>query len=714
MRSSRYTTDRIAAPPRPDPARLKLVRSVFGVAFGLVLLRAWSLQVVEQSALSERGREQVDDTVVVSPTRGRITDRSGATTLAGNVVLPLAFVDPQTFDADPDGKDPATRVALAKLLGLSHAELERQLARGGRYVRLVHRVSPDVVAKVKALGLEGVGFEPETWRVYAGKERAAHVVGFVGRDGHGLEGIELAEDEALSGEGYRLDAERDGRGRALHTGGLDDRPLTPSGKDVALTLDLGIQEATEEELGAAVTRFGARAGTAVVLDPRTGDVLALAVAPTFNPNDLSHASADLWRDRAVTDVFEPGSTLKPFTAAAALEVGLVGEDDEIDCHGGAWKLGDHVIHDHSRHDVISFAEVIRVSSNIGTAQIGLRLGADALGTSLAGFGFGQRTGLGLPGEVRGVLHPPARWRPIQTANVAFGQGLSVTAVQLASAYGALANGGARMAPRLVLGVREASDGAGRRAPLEVRPPVELGRPISARTAARVTALLEGVVTAEGTGEAARLPGVRVAGKTGTAQKVRLDGRGYDDERVVASFAGYVPADDPRLVIVIAIDEPTGPVTFGGQVAAPVFREIARRALPIVGVPVGVTDDDALPATLVASATPAAGRGAAAPARAAGAPLVRPARDPRRGVAPDGVAGTLGAAPDLAGLSIRAALRESARLGLPVTVEGRGTCVAQDPPAGAPLAAGATMRAWFAPAGAVAADAGPSPRGASAT
>lgn len=712
MRTSRYSIDRSVAPPRPDTARLRLVRVGFGVAFGMVLLRAWSLQVVERDELSERGRAQVDDTVEVSPTRGRITDRSGTTTLAGNVVLPLAFVDPQKFAEDPAGKDPAKRVALAKLLGLGHAELEQQLARGGRYVRLAHRVSPDVVARVKALGLEGVGFEPETWRVYAGKERAAHVVGFVGRDGHGLEGVELAEDEALSGEGYRLEAERDGRGRALHTGGLDDRPLAPSGKDVALTLDLGIQEAAEEELGAAVTQFGARAGTAVVLDPRTGDVLALAVAPTFNPNDLSRANADLWRDRAVTDVFEPGSTLKPFTAAAALELGVVREDEVIDCHGGAWKLGDHVIHDHSRHDEISFAEVIRVSSNIGTAQVGLRIGAEALGASLAGFGFGQRTGLGLPGEVRGVLHPPARWRPIQTANVAFGQGLSVTAVQLASAYGALANGGVRMTPRLVLGLREASDGAGRRAPLEPRAPVELARPISARTAERVTALLEGVVTAEGTGEAARLPGVRVAGKTGTAQKVRVDGRGYDDERVVASFAGYVPADDPRLVIVVAIDEPSGPVTFGGQVAAPVFREIARRALPIVGVPVGVSDEE-VPVTVVATAPRGAPRSAAAVPRA-GALLPRPVRDASRGVAPDGVTGSLGVAPDLAGLSIRAALRESARLGLPVTVSGRGTCVAQEPPAGAPLAVGATIRAWFAPAGAVAVDTSSPARGASTT
>ncbi|MBK7976215.1 MAG: PASTA domain-containing protein [Deltaproteobacteria bacterium] len=573
-------------------------------------------------------------------------------------------------------------------------------------------MSPDVVARVKELGLEGVGFEPETWRVYAGKERAAHVVGFVGRDGHGLEGIELAEDDGLSGEGYRLDAERDGRGRALHTSGLDDRPLSPSGKDVVLTLDLGIQEAAEEELGAAVTRFGARAGTAVVLDPRTGDVLALAVAPTFNPNDLSRGNADLWRDRAVTDVFEPGSTLKPFTAAAALELGAVSEGEEIDCHGGAWKLGDHVIHDHSRHDLISFAEVIRVSSNIGTAQIGLRLGAEALGASLAGFGFGQRTQLGLPGEVRGVLHPPARWKPIQTANVAFGQGLSVTAVQLASAYATLANDGVRMAPRLVLGLREASDGAGRRAALEPRPPVEVARPISARTAARVTALLEGVVTAEGTGEAARLPGVRVAGKTGTAQKARVDGRGYDDERVVASFAGYVPADDPRLVIVVAVDEPTGPVTFGGLVAAPVFREIARRALPIVGVPVGASAP-AFPETAVASASPADTRVASAAPRSSTHPL-RPVRDASRGIAPDGVSGTLGVAPDLTGLSIRAALRESARLGLPVTVAGRGTCVAQEPPAGAPLPVGATIRAWFAPAGAVAAERDPAAGEASAT
>ncbi|MFN7952491.1 MAG: penicillin-binding protein [bacterium] len=684
----------------------------FGLAFGCVLLRAFSLQVLERPELAERGHDQVDHAVEVESSRGRILDRSGATTLAGNVVLPRAFVDPELFLRDPRAHDVVARAQVAALLGIERDKLERALARGGRYVRLASRLGPDVARKVRSLGFAGIGFEDETWRVYPARERAGHVIGFVGRDGRGLEGLELAADEELAGEGYWLEGQRDGNKRPLHTEGLGDHPLSPSGKDVLVTLDLGIQQAAEEELARAVSASGARAGTAIVLAPATGDVLALAVFPAFNPNDDERLDAERWRDRAVTDLYEPGSTIKPFTAAAALEAGLVSEATPIDCHHGAWKFADHVIHDHSPHDTISFADVIRVSSNIGVAQIGLTLGAERLVSTLTRFGFGERTGVGLPGEVRGVLFAAARMRPIQVANVAFGHGLSVTPMQLAAAYGALANGGVRMAPRLVLGVRDPVDGE---SALQIREPVAVERAIAPETAARVTALLEEVTSADGTGAAARLPGVRVAGKTGTAEKVRADGRGYDADRVVASFAGYVPADDPRLVIVVAIDEPTGPATFGGQVAAPVFREIARRALPIVGVPVGVAPSAPIPAfapealriaraeeTADGRARPRAEGGAGV--RAPGAS--RGAADRGRGLPPDRATGEHGVVPDLAGLSVRAALRESARLGVPVSIEGRGLCVAQEPAAGEPLAVGGSLRAWFAPAGALDAPAAP--------
>ncbi len=680
---------------------MRLVRLGFGLAFGCVLLRAFSLQVLERSELAERGRDQVDHAVRVGSSRGRILDRTGSTTLAGNVVLPTAFVDPELFLADPRAQEAHTREAIAATLGIERGELDRALARGGRYARLARRLGPDVARRVRALGFAGIGFEDETWRVYPARERAGHVIGFVGRDGRGLEGLELAVDDELAGEGYWLEGRRDGKKRVLNTDGLGDRPLSPSGDDVLVTIDLGIQQAAEEELARAVSTSGARAGTAVVLAPATGDVLALAVVPTFNPNDDERVDAARWRNRVVTDLYEPGSTIKPFTAAAALEEGLVAEATPIDCHHGAWKFADHVIHDHSPHDTISFADVIRVSSNIGVAQVGLALGAERLVATLAGFGFGEQSGIGLPGEARGVLYAAARMRPIQVANVAFGHGLSVTPIQLAAAYGALANGGVRMAPRLILGVRRGGDAG---AALEIHAPEAVVQATSAETAARITALLEGVTGAEGTGAAARLPGVRIAGKTGTAEKVRADGRGYDADRVVASFAGYAPADDPRLVIVVAIDEPTGPATFGGQVAAPVFREIARRALPIVGVPVGVDPSAPLePETLRIA------RGGDAPSRvdrAGGASAARtspspcPRVDRGRGVPPDRTTGERGVVPDLAGLTVRAALREAVRLGVTVGVEGRGLCVAQEPAAGEPLAVGESLRAWFAPAGTI--------------
>lgn len=650
----------------PDP--LKGVGFRVGlVAFALVALlfvvfgRAIYLQVVEQERLGSLARDQYLRTIELSGRRGEIRDRHGGP-LASSVEVDSIYVDPSLLP----GGEAARRTALERLAKTVHlseegtrALLSRGLRPGTRFTWLKRRASPAVVAAVKALDLPGVATVKEARRFYPQKELAAQVLGFAGADGKGLEGLERQLDEELSGQGATVQGLRDARGRSL----LAEEPVPVahrSGNTVELTLDRTVQYLAEKALAKAVKETNAAAGTAVVLDPSTGEILALASRPTFNPNVIPRADQrEAVRIRAVTDSYEPGSTMKTFLVAGALDVGAITPKSLFDCEGGAWRVGRHTIHDHEAYRWMSPAQILMVSSNICSGKVGLAVGGPRVAEIYRSFGFGSRTGVELPGEIAGVVG--AMKREIEVVTAAFGQGpITVTPLQVAAAMGAVANGGMLMRPYLVKKVTE-PDGR----VVHEGQPVVVRRVISPETSRTVSRWLEAVVSEEGTARAAAIDGYPVAGKTGTAQKVDPVRGGYGRGRI-ASFAGFVPADDPRLVILVVIDEPKGRI-YGGQVAAPAFREIAEGALKVLGVP---------------------------PSR----PLARKAEPPKTGPAPapreepaaaegwveeDDLAPAPGTVrvPDLRGLFARAAVRRLAEASLEAELEGSGRVAGQEPPAG---------------------------------
>lgn len=557
----------IEAPSKWMRLRVGVMGAVFIVALVAVVARAFQLQVHQQQMLKGMAQDQYVRQVEIPARRGDIFDRRGVP-LAQSVDVDSIWLDPSLL---PDER--AAAKGLAKALDLDAAELTARFAKARRFAWVKRQVTVAEVEKVARLGLPGIGFTKEPRRFYPQRELGAHVIGLVGTDGHGLDGLELAFESELSGDASTQRGFRDARGRKLLTHGVED-PTGRQGAAVTLTLDRHLQYVSEKALTRAVEEAKAPAGTAVVLDPRTGQILALANYPRFNPNAPATAQKNALRNRAATDAFEPGSTFKAFVVAAALEEKLVNEKTTFNCENGAWKIGKHVINDTHAHDVLDVQHILQVSSNIGAAKIAGVLGRDRLVDYYARFGFGERVGLGLPGEGKGVVPFPRA--EISLATEAFGQGLTATAIQLAAGYGAIANGGVLMKPYLVERVVDA-DGL----TLIDNQPTEVRRVVSAANAKRVIAMLETVVEKEGTAPRARMDEYRVSGKTGTAQKADPVARGYSDKHV-ASFIGVVPAEDPRLVILVVLDEPKTDI-YGGIVAAPAFKEIATAAMPYLSV-----------------------------------------------------------------------------------------------------------------------------------
>jgi cell division protein FtsI (penicillin-binding protein 3) len=402
-------------------------------------------------------------------------------------------------------------------------------------------------------------------------------MGHSGVDGRGLEGVELAFERQLRGHGSSVVGVRDALGRELFVDGMGDAAASGVGVggDVVLTIDRYLTFVTERAIAEAQVRHRAKAVTAVMLDPGSGDVLAMASVPSHNPNEPGGAAEGGARNRAITDAFEPGSTMKTFTIAAALDAGVVRPDDKVDCMMGRMPVGKYIVHDTHPHGVLSVAEVFKMSSNIGTAKIARRLGRDRLAEALARFGFGRPVGIGLPGERSGVVRAVGKWGDIGFANVAFGQGLTATPLQIVSGVAAIAAGGAYRPPRIVSRIVHAD---GRAEPVAARPTRQV---LSEAAARQMVSIMKGVTEPGGTARAAAIDGYAVAGKTGTAQKV--SGGRYDPDKWVASFVGFAPADAPRVAIVVLVDEPQG-VHLGGAVAAPVWREIAEQALRYLHVP----------------------------------------------------------------------------------------------------------------------------------
>jgi cell division protein FtsI (penicillin-binding protein 3) len=628
--------------------RVAFLRAVLFLVFAGLALRAAHLSVVDERG-SDLGDRQGHSVLTLAPERGTVFDRTGSE-LALTVDAPSVYAVPAALE-DVD----ATARKLAPVLGLDRRELRERLRRRRAFVFLSRWVAPEQARALRDLDLPGIGLLDEPRRTYPHKELSASVVGFANIDGRGVRGIEQQEEDWLRGRPRRIPVERDGSGRLLLMESED--PWSTAGGDVALTLDATMQADAMVGLQDAMRRTGARGGIVLSMDPRSGDVLALAEAPSFDPNRFREVTYASTRSRAFLDAIEPGSAMKPFVVAAALETGAIGQDDLIDCEGGSWRIPGKTIRDLKPHGWLGSAEILRVSSNIGAVKIAFALGARAHYEMLRRFGFGIATGSGFPEESAGLLRSDRGWRPVDHATIAFGQGVSVTPVQLAAATSALANGGEWVRPRLVAAHRPPG-GDWRHTIPEV-----LRRVVAPETAAAIRAMLADVTGPGGTGRRAALAGVPVAGKTGTAQKFDARAGRYSGDRFVAWFIGMAPAASPRLVVVVALDEPRRPTHTGGAAAAPLFARVAAAQLARLGI---LTEPRPS-----AARTPAV---AAGPPPRARTPLPEVVRMEGRVLMPD-----------LLGLGVDEVREITAKHDLEVEISGSGRAIAQDPPPGTVVA-----------------------------
>jgi cell division protein FtsI (penicillin-binding protein 3) len=557
MKSMRTTHSGTNATPKLPRLRAPLVFGGLLVLLLGLLCRSLYLQRIDNDFLQEQGSSRYSREIDVPAHRGRIVDRFGDP-LAISTPVKAVWAWPDQVVATPDQLR-----ALAAALEMTPAALNQKLAQGGDFVYVKKPVAPEVADRAAALKIKGVHDENEYWRYYPGGEVMSHVVGFTGDHDVGQEGLELAQQSWLGGKQGSRRVIINRRGEIVED--VKSIRAPQEGRDLALSIDSRLQYLAFREIKAAVDANKAHAGAAVMLDVKTGEVLALVNWPSYNPNNRIRVARDKMRNRALIDTFEPGSTLKPFTIAAALDAGKVRPGSIIDTAPGTLTIGRAIIHDAHREGALTVEQVIQKSSNVGAAKIALSLPAETMWQTLSATGFGATPMTGFPGEVSGRLRPAKSWRPIEQATMAFGHGISVNLVQLARAYTVFATDG-ELKPVSLLKV----DGA------------IAGRPvISADTARAVRRMLEMVVLPGGTAPKAQVAGYRVAGKTGTAHK--LEGRVYVD-KYVSSFVGFAPASNPRLVIAVMIDEPTGGQYYGGAVAAPVFSSIMGAALRLLGVP----------------------------------------------------------------------------------------------------------------------------------
>jgi cell division protein FtsI (penicillin-binding protein 3) len=539
--------------------RARFVLAGLVVAFAVTAGRSLYLQAMRTDFLQEKGEERYSRVLQIPATRGRILDRNGE---ALAVSTPVQSV--WAIPGDVRGSAAQLR-RLAALLDVEPGELRRKLADKTRdFVYLKRQIAPDTAARVAELGLEGVYQHREYRRYYPGGEVTAHVVGFTGVDGAGQEGMELAFESSLGGAPGSRRVIKDRRGHIVED--MESIRAAQDGRDLTLSIDGKIQSLAYASLKDAVAANRAKAGALVAIDVQTGEVLALANAPSYNPNNRARLSGGMLRNRALTDEFEPGSTLKPFTVALALESRRITPSTRVHIGTGGLRVANHIIHDPHPETVLSVAQVIQKSSNVGAARIALALDARDMWEMFHRAGFGEPPALGFPGEAAGRLRPADSWRPIEQATMAFGHGIATSLMQLAHAYTMFARDG-ELVPITLL--KSPQPAVGRRV-------------LSARTAREIRDMLELAVQPGGTAPRARIMGWRVAGKTGTAHK--QENGGYAADRYIASFVGLAPASRPRVVVAVMIDEPSAGEYYGGVVAAPVFAQVARGALRALGVP----------------------------------------------------------------------------------------------------------------------------------
>ena len=539
--------------------RRRFVLLVLLFAMSILIIRAVDLQVMDRQFLQRRAEAQYIREVPVSSYRGMILDRHGEP-LAISTPVQSVGMDPRQFHAEP-----SQRLELAELLGVSSVRIDRLANQKGerRFGYLKRRIDPALAEKVTALQLDGIHCQSEYRRYYPAGEVTAHLVGFTNVDDAGQEGLELAYDEWLSGEPGAKRVIRDGARRIIED--VENIRSPAAGRNLTLSIDQRLQYLAYRELKAAVRQHRARAGSLVMLDARNGEILAMVNQPSFNPNTRRNLTGRYYRNRAVVDVFEPGSTVKPFSVACALDAGTFGANAFIDTNPGRLRIGKNLVRDMHNYGVLNIAHILQKSSNVGVSKIALSLPAKRFRGCFDRLGFGQSTGVGFPGEASGRLLDYQNMRPFAQATLSFGYGLSGSALQLARAYSALADDGVMHSVSLL---RRNKDDAERRV-------------LSAKTAVSVRRMLERVVTRQGTAFAAHVAGYRVAGKTGTVKKTGK--QGYSSKRHIALFAGMAPASRPAVVIVVVIDEPSVGGYYGGQAAAPVFSRVMSGTLRLLGI-----------------------------------------------------------------------------------------------------------------------------------
>ncbi|HWZ41898.1 MAG TPA: penicillin-binding protein [Candidatus Saccharimonadales bacterium] len=691
----------MAKSPNSANTRLYYLAGFLALWFVLICARLVWLQVVSYGDYTRLAARQQQRSIEVSPVRGNIYDRHG-NNLAMSVSVDSVFAVPSAI---PDIHG-ISRI-LGKVLKADPDEIENHLRASRAFAWVARKVDSETSARIRSLNLKGIYFQKESKRFYPKRELAAQVLGYVGLDDEGLGGVEREFEHKLRGKAGTILISMDAKQRWF---GRVDRSADP-GENLVLTMDEKIQYIAEHELDRAMQETHAEAGTVIVQDPQTGEILALANRPVFNPNSLRGADPRTLKDRAVTDIYEPGSTFKVVTLAAALEENLTRPEEVIDCQMGSIMVNRLKIRDHRAFGELTVAQILQNSSDVGAIKIALRLGEDRFDRYIRAFGFGAQTGIELPGETRGLTKPASRWSKVSIGAISMGQEIGVSPLQLVSMVSTIANDGLYVPPRIVIGTMPPRSTEQR---LTFHP-AEGRRVISAMTAAQMKRMMQGVIL-HGTGLKAVLNGYTVAGKTGTAQKIDPATGAYSRTRHVASFGGFAPVNNPALSVLVVLDSPVGQHE-GGQVAAPVFARVAQQVLAYLNVPHDAEFQDqksfllraqaqgqdvaegspdvlsleavapalqpqppvahAAPENAVASAVPVAIR----PVQSDSSVPGPPAPSALRGTIVLDVGGGV-TVPDFTGKSLRAALEQAQAMGLELEVTGSGVARSQSPAAGA--------------------------------
>ena len=636
--------------------------ALWGAAIGT---RLYFLHVVYSADYKQRAEHQQQRTLDVSPRRGIIYDRTGDE-LAVSIKVESIFAVPDEI------KDPAAAAkTLSPLLGIASGDLSEKLDTHRSFVWVKRKVNANVAAAVKRAKLPGIYFQKEDMRFYPKRELAAHVLGYVDIDGNGLGGLEYRYNGAVRGDAGSVLVRTDGRGRRFDS---IEQPVAP-GANLVTTIDENIQYIVEKEIAGAADQTHAKGISIIVMDPRSGEILAMGNYPTFNPNEYSKYPPQAWVNRAVSHTYEPGSTFKIVTAASAFEEGLADPGEVIDCQMGAINVYGRIVHDWKKFGLLTVKEIMKNSSDVGAIKLGLRVGDERFAEHIERLGFGKLTNIDLPGEERGLSKPASRWTKSSIGSIAMGQEIGVTPLQIVRMVSAIGNGGILYQPYVVKKVQHPQNGILG----ETEPRGE--RVISAETAAKLQDMLESVVT-DGTAKSGKLDGYTAAGKTGTAQKIDETGR-YSATKYVASFAGFAPAANPIISMIVMIDEPVG-AHHGGELGAPLFKRIAEQVLRYMSVPPDVPSY--APQYTVKQEKPPKRTIPVEPR------YVVAGFSPRSGEQPVEFGGV--PVPDFHGKSLRQVTEESLKAGLRLQSAGSGAAVEQMPAPGANVRAGARVQVRF--------------------